>query len=107
MSGTPVTFVNKVSLMGTWKKSPKQNFDPANNAYVDFNLDIGWALRECYGNRYSTTKREIRRYKRECCGQVVYNNRNCQRNGQQLRPNVDKKALEKHSRKVMRAVAIV
>ncbi|KAL1929319.1 hypothetical protein VTP01DRAFT_2378 [Rhizomucor pusillus] len=81
MPGIPVTFFNKRIPNGDFEEVAKAKFDPAKNAYVDFNLDIGWAMREGYSNRYSKSKAEIRRYKRKCCGHFVRKNGQCRLHG--------------------------
>lgn len=87
MSGNPVAFFKTNLVLTTIDKFRKQ-FDHAKNAYVDFNLDIGWAMRNGRNNRYSKSKSEIRRYKRNCCSRIVCENGDCRLYGQQLRPSV-------------------
>ncbi|KAL1927500.1 hypothetical protein VTP01DRAFT_3737 [Rhizomucor pusillus] len=79
MSGNPVAFFKTNLVLTTIDKFRKQ-FDHAKNAYVDFNLDIGWAA-------VATTDTQSR-YKRKCCIHIVCENGDCRLYGQQLRPSV-------------------
>lgn len=99
MSNQSVTYSKARYSNGDYEEVAKAKFDQSKNAYVDFSLDIGWAVRGEYSSCYSKPKPEIRRYKRKCCGHIVCENDNCNLKNQQLRPCGDKKALEKQLEK--------
>ncbi|KAL1929526.1 hypothetical protein VTP01DRAFT_1664 [Rhizomucor pusillus] len=99
MSNQSVTYSKARFPNGDYEEVAKAKFDQSKNAYVDFSLDIGWAVRGEYSSCYSKPKPEIRRYKRKCCGHIVCENDNCNLKNQQLRPCGDKKALEKQLEK--------
>lgn len=88
MSSYKVTFFNASFPQGDYVEIAKAKFDPDLDRFVDFDLNIGWAMRNVNSNLKSKDGL-TRPYVKACQGFVYCANDACQFFEKQLRPAID------------------